>query len=48
MLYFTIFIADTNVGTTIYRLRASDADENYPLEFRIFGKLKNLVISFFD
>ena len=32
------FKADTSVGTPIYKLRASDADENYPLEFRIYGK----------
>ena len=30
--------ADTRPGTTIYRLRASDADDNYPLIFRAEGK----------
>lgn len=37
-IYPTLFKADTSVGTPIYKLRASDADENYPLEFRIYGK----------
>ena len=32
--------ADTKPGTTIYRLRASDADDNYPLIFRVEGKKK--------
>ena len=30
--------ADTKLGTVIYRLRASDADEDYPLEFTAYGK----------
>lgn len=30
--------ADTPVGEIIYRLRASDADRNYPLTFSIGGK----------
>ena len=29
---------DTEIGSVIYRLRASDADENYPLEFKFYGK----------
>ena len=36
--YLNISTADTKVGTPIYRLRASDAEENYPLDFSIFGK----------
>ena len=30
--------SDTKMGTVIYKLRASDADEDYPLRFRAFGK----------
>lgn len=30
--------SDTKTGTIIYKLRASDADEDYPLTFRAFGK----------
>lgn len=30
--------ADTPVGEIVYRLRASDADRNYPLTFSIGGK----------
>lgn len=30
--------SDTKVGTIIYKLRASDADEDYPLQFSAFGK----------
>ena len=35
--------ADTKLGSVIYRLRASDGDEDYPLEFTAYGKkyLKN-------
>ena len=32
--------ADTKPGTTIYRLRASDADDDYPLVFRVDGKYR--------
>ena len=31
--------SDTKMGTVVYKLRASDADEDYPLQFRAFGKL---------
>ena len=34
--------ADTSLGTIIYKLRAHDADENYPLSFIAFGKLRSL------
>ncbi len=30
--------SDTKMGTVVYKLRASDADEDYPLQFRAFGK----------
>ncbi len=30
--------ADTKLGTPFYKLRASDADDDYPLEFRAFGE----------
>ena len=30
--------ADTKLGSVIYRLRASDGDEDYPLKFAAFGK----------
>jgi hypothetical protein len=30
--------SDTNLGTIIYKLRAQDADENYPLTFTAYGK----------
>jgi hypothetical protein len=30
--------ADTKLGSVIYRLRASDADEDYPLKFTAYGK----------
>ena len=30
--------ADTKLGSVIYRLRASDGDEDYPLEFTAYGK----------
>ena len=30
--------ADTKMGTIIYKLRASDADEDYPIQFRVTGK----------
>jgi hypothetical protein len=30
--------SDTNLGTIIYKLRAQDADENYPLNFTAYGK----------
>ena len=30
--------ADTRPGTIIYRLRASDADDDYPLNFKIYGE----------
>ena len=29
--------SDTKMGTVVYKLRASDADEDYPLTFRAFG-----------
>ena len=29
--------SDTKPGTTVYRLRASDADDDYPLIFRVAG-----------
>lgn len=29
--------ADTKMGTIIYKLRASDADEDYPIQFRVTG-----------
>ena len=32
--------ADTRPGTIIYRLRASDADDDYPLDFKIYGERK--------
>lgn len=31
--------ADTKTGTVIYKLRASDADEDYPLKFRVSGEI---------
>ena len=34
--------ADTKLGSIIYRLRASDADEQYPLKFTFYGK-KNFI-----
>ena len=30
--------ADTKLNSVIYRLRASDADEHYPLKFTAYGK----------
>jgi hypothetical protein len=30
---------DTRVGSAIYRLRATDSDYDYPLEFDVQGKL---------
>ena len=30
--------ADTKLNSVIYRLRASDADEDYPLKFTAYGK----------
>ena len=30
--------SDTQPGTVIYRLRASDADDQYPITFNIHGK----------
>lgn len=30
--------ADTEIGTIIYRLRASDIDFDYPLQFELLGK----------
>ena len=45
----TTLKADTSVGTPIYKLRASDADENYPLEFRIFGKsMKHCINGYYE
>eukprot|EP00095_Tigriopus_kingsejongensis_P012458 maker-scaffold696_size110080-snap-gene-0.13 protein:Tk12458 transcript:maker-scaffold696_size110080-snap-gene-0.13-mRNA-1 annotation:"cad86_drome ame: full" len=35
--------ADTKMGTIIYKLRASDADEDYPLQFKITGDDSNLI-----
>ena len=32
--------ADTKMGTVIYRLRASDSEEQYPLTFKIYGRKK--------
>ncbi len=34
--------SDTNLGTIIYKLRAQDADENYPLNFTAYGKTFSL------
>ena len=31
--------SDTQPGTVIYRLRASDADDQYPIQFSIHGEL---------
>jgi hypothetical protein len=31
--------ADTRVGTTIYRLRATDSDYDFPLTFDVLGML---------
>ena len=36
--------ADTKMGSVIYRLRASDADDDYPLKFSAFGKELILII----
>ncbi len=33
--------SDTKLGSVIYRLRASDADEDYPLQFSAFGNRKS-------
>ena len=30
--------ADTKLNSVIYRLRASDADEHYPLQFTAYGE----------
>ena len=30
--------ADTQAGTVIYRLRASDADDQYPISFGVVGE----------
>ena len=30
--------ADTKAGTVIYRLRASDADDQYPISFGVVGE----------
>ena len=30
--------ADTQAGTVIYRLRASDADDEYPISFGVVGE----------
>lgn len=30
--------SDTRPGTVIYRLRASDADDDYPLSFKMHGR----------
>ena len=35
--------ADTKMGTVIYKLRASDADEDYPISFRVSGKDRKLL-----
>eukprot|EP00094_Tigriopus_californicus_P003115 TCALIF_02997-PA protein Name:"Similar to Cad86C Cadherin-86C (Drosophila melanogaster)" AED:0.15 eAED:0.15 QI:164/0.72/0.58/1/1/1/12/0/720 len=35
--------ADTKLGTVIYKLRASDADEDYPLQFRVSGDDSHLI-----
>lgn len=35
--------SDTKMGTIIYKLRASDSDEDYPLSFRATGKDSNLI-----
>jgi hypothetical protein len=32
--------ADTNLGTIIYKLRAQDAEEDYPLNFTAYGRTK--------
>ncbi len=34
---------DAGVGQVIYKLRASDADEDYPLTFRAFGDDSNVI-----
>jgi len=31
--------ADASPGSVVYKLRASDADDDYPLRFRVFGNL---------
>ena len=31
--------SDTKMGTVIYKLRASDSEEHYPLQFRVYGEL---------
>ena len=33
--------ADTKAGTVIYRLRASDADDQYPISFGVVGENKS-------
>ena len=33
--------ADTKAGTVIYRLRASDADDQYPISFGVVGENSN-------
>jgi len=32
--------ADARPGSVVYKLRASDADDDYPLTFRAFGRHK--------
>ena len=34
--------ADAQVGSVIYRLRAPDEEFEYPLQFELVGKLKDL------
>ena len=34
--------ADTKAGTVIYRLRASDADDQYPISFGVVGENINI------
>ena len=35
---FVMLPSDTKLGSVIYRLRASDADEDYPLMFTVYGE----------
>ena len=35
--------ADTQAGTVIYRLRASDADDEYPISFGVVGRIFSFI-----
>ena len=35
--------SDTKMGTVIYKLRASDSEEHYPLQFRVYGEESSLI-----